>query len=351
MNKYLKINIILYIMSFLGISCSSNNKVQNICSRENKAIEVVAYNPEWLNIFEKEAEVLKKAFGDNLGEIYHIGSTSVPGLSAKPIIDIMVTVRNLKKTDICEIEKLGYIEKGEISAPMHLYFSKKGVADEKGYHLHVFEVNNLLVKKILIVRDYFRNHIEVAHEYSLLKEQLAEKHQDGMNYLRDKLLFLDNVLKKTRFEKNVFDFLQSSSDFENYLKIQSEQDPHSKTAIFEPIESSGYEPKIITYTKDQKIRHFYIILHNSSGLVGISHVFFENEETAQIKLIAAKDKDNDGEIEVQMLKFIEKWAEFRGKKYLELKITKDSKEFYKNFGYEESKNLFILRKTLPHYDI
>ena len=79
-------------------------------NRDTAPVRVVEYNPEWPAMFEAEKRLLENAFGDNVVAIYHIGSTSVPGLAAKPIVDIMPVVRDIERLDMCNdaMAKLGY---------------------------------------------------------------------------------------------------------------------------------------------------------------------------------------------------------------------------------------------------
>ena len=85
---------------------------------DRKTIQVVAYDPNWPHVFEKEAGLIKQALGDNCLQVHHIGSTSVPGLAAKEDIDICVVVQHLQKN----LEN--YTFKGEINIPLRYFFNK-----------------------------------------------------------------------------------------------------------------------------------------------------------------------------------------------------------------------------------
>ena len=82
-------------------------------------VVVVPYNPQWPALYEQEAQAIGQSLGENLTAIHHIGSTSVPGLAAKPIIDIMPVVRDLAQVDACSarFEALGYEVMGELASP------------------------------------------------------------------------------------------------------------------------------------------------------------------------------------------------------------------------------------------
>ena len=116
-------------------------------------------------------------FGDNLVDIEHIGSTAVPGLKSKPIIDILVAVKSLSLADEKqnEFEKLGYEYLGEFGIKGRRYLRKGG--DERTHQIHVFrfkDEHNLI--RHLAVRDYLRAHPLVAKRYGELKAKLALEH-------------------------------------------------------------------------------------------------------------------------------------------------------------------------------
>ncbi len=141
-------------------------------------IVITEYNPLWTDMFEMEAIEIKKVLGENCVSIYHIGSTSVPGLAAKPIIDIMPVVCDLKAVDgipSVAFEKIGYEYMGEFGIPGRRYLRKGG--DERTHQIHIFAENNTdEIVRHLAVRDYLRAHKNVCDRYAILKKELAKKY-------------------------------------------------------------------------------------------------------------------------------------------------------------------------------
>lgn len=138
-------------------------------------IIVTDYDPRWPAEYEKESEKIKAILGENCVAIYHIGSTAVPGLAAKPIIDIMPVVRSLEKTDqkSSEFEKEGYEYLGEFGIRGRRYL-RKG-QDERTHQVHIFEEKNKAdITRHLAVRDYLRTHREATEQYGCLKTELAK---------------------------------------------------------------------------------------------------------------------------------------------------------------------------------
>ncbi len=139
-------------------------------------ITVVDYNPLWVKKYEEESVLIKDILADNCIVTYHIGSTSVPGLAAKPIIDIMVVVRSLERVD-CVAEafsKIGYEYLGEFGIEGRRYLRKGG--DERTHQIHIFQMNDWSnIGRHLAFRDYMRTHEKERIEYAKLKIELAQK--------------------------------------------------------------------------------------------------------------------------------------------------------------------------------
>ncbi|HBL29092.1 MAG TPA: GrpB family protein, partial [Acidobacteria bacterium] len=140
---------------------------------ERRVLEVVAYNPEWPQRFEAEQALLREALGGVVVKVHHMGSTAVPGLPAKPIIDLLLEVSDLQELDerTPELEALGYKAKGENGITGRRYFQKGGL--QRTHHLHAFKTGDAQVVRHLAFRDYLIGHPEVAREYADLKMRLA----------------------------------------------------------------------------------------------------------------------------------------------------------------------------------
>ena len=150
-------------------------------------VEVVKHNPAWRSLFDIEARHIQEVFGDNLNAVYHIGSTSVPGLFAKPIIDIMPVVRDIEKVDAYnpQMVSLGYEPMGEFGIPGRRYF-RKG-EDIRTHHVHVFQAGDVNVDRHLAFRDYLRAHPDEADIYGALKRELAAMFPTDMeSYIQGK---------------------------------------------------------------------------------------------------------------------------------------------------------------------
>lgn len=140
-----------------------------------RKINVQAYQHEWKQLFEVEAEKLRDIFIDNAIAIHHIGSTAVTGLSAKAVIDIMIEVQHIEAVDALSnsMRALGYEVLGENGIAGRRYFQKGG--NNRTHHVHVFEKGSEHIIRHLAFRDYLREHSEVAKQYGDLKQSLAQQ--------------------------------------------------------------------------------------------------------------------------------------------------------------------------------
>lgn len=163
-----------------------------------RKIEIVPYNPEWPRMFENEATLVRAAFGSNLVTLHHIGSTSVPGLSAKPILDMLAEVRDINAVDEINpaMTHLGYQALGEYGLPERRYFRKP--SDEfHTHHVHAYQTGSGEVERHLAYRDYLRTHPADARAYAELKEKLARAFPfDATGYMNGKNSFVKDLERR-----------------------------------------------------------------------------------------------------------------------------------------------------------
>ena len=141
-------------------------------------VKLVPYSSEWKRLFAEEERVLRASIGTFVMDIQHVGSTAIPGLEAKPIIDIAVAVRRLEDVEKCikPLECLGYEYKAD-EGHLRRFFFAKGNPSRRTHYVHMVEWNRDSWKEMLRFRDYLRQHKEAAKEYARLKRELARKCQ------------------------------------------------------------------------------------------------------------------------------------------------------------------------------
>ncbi|WP_342722590.1 GrpB family protein [Bradyrhizobium sp. B097] len=152
------------------------------------SIVVSDYDPNWPALFAQERTRIEQALGAFALAIEHVGSTAVPGLPSKPIIDLLVGVRSLEAAGqrcIERLEALGYIYMPDYASwiPGELFF-RKGPPGPWTHHLHMMEPSHPRWEARLVFRDYLRAHGEVARAYAEIKRALAASSKDDIEAYR-----------------------------------------------------------------------------------------------------------------------------------------------------------------------
>jgi GrpB-like predicted nucleotidyltransferase (UPF0157 family) len=165
-------------------------------NQNREFLRIVDYDPGWPAEFERERKRLIQALGDLVVAVEHIGSTAVPGLAAKPIIDIAVAVRDLGHADECTpiIEDLGYQRHpaGDFEGRLFFRCLAGGVPT---HHLSVTERSTDFWRDHLLFRDYLRQHPDAARTYGDLKKRLAAEYgSDRAGYTYAKTSFIEKVV-------------------------------------------------------------------------------------------------------------------------------------------------------------
>lgn len=142
-----------------------------------RTIKVVPYDDSWPARFQEIAGEVAGILGEEIIAVHHIGSTAVPGLAAKPIIDILVEVRDIDGVDgyNAAMKPHGYLVKGEHGIPRRRFFIK-GNEEDRLAHVHIFAQGDPAISRHLAFRDYLLRHPAKAATYGRLKQELAREH-------------------------------------------------------------------------------------------------------------------------------------------------------------------------------
>ena len=165
-------------------------------------VKIEKFNTNWLNMFNEEKENLKKIFGDLAITIEHIGSTSIEGLSAKPIIDILVSMNNLNDFDKIRsfFESEPYSIKQDSVCDEILV--RNGPEDNRTHFIHIMEINSKRYQDTIIFRDYLKKHKNALKEYENLKIALAKKYFNNRKlYSSLKNEFIQETIQEAYKEK------------------------------------------------------------------------------------------------------------------------------------------------------
>jgi GrpB-like predicted nucleotidyltransferase (UPF0157 family) len=165
----------------------------------NVRVVIVDYDQEWPRLFEAERSRVADALGEPGMKVVHMGSTSVPCLGAKPIIDIMVGVEDGAQADWVqkELEKVGYLDVTPEPDNTEWFYCLGRGTRELYYHVHLVVEGSRHWGRQLAFRDYLRAHPDTAEEYYALKKRLSSQYgENRIGYTEAKTEFIEVVLKK-----------------------------------------------------------------------------------------------------------------------------------------------------------
>ncbi len=165
--------------------------------QHKRNLNVVPYRSGWVELYQRESELLLGALGENALGIEHVGSTSISGIEAKPIIDIMVAVESMQRAVglIPEVEALGYIYRPNDTVPGRRFFARESEPEIRTHHLNLTPLGSRFWVNQLAFRDYLRAHADVAAEYVRLKKHLAAEYARTNQLDREgKTAFVTRVL-------------------------------------------------------------------------------------------------------------------------------------------------------------
>ncbi len=289
----------------------------------NYKIEVLPYSSAWPEIFEKEAALIKEILGDNCIAIHHIGSTSVPELSAKPIIDIIPVVRDINLIDNVnsQMAALGYEAKGEHGMLFRRYFQK---GNPRTFNVHVYEQANAEIDRCIKFRDWMRNNIDDREAYSELKKQLAAKFpNDIFGYCFGKDEFVAMIDNKTGFDGLRVVKALTPTECEFVKKARQKY-------FFDKNESA--DPYTHTFDLPD---HVHLVLYKGSRITGYTHIQYWPNSRATIRILIIENFSRNQSFGRSFLKSCERWLKSQGYDTLHVESSPEALNFYTKCGYRD----------------
>lgn len=291
-----------------------------------KNIVVVPYNPEWPRMFEIESAKIKEALRDNCIAIHHVGSTSVPGLFAKPVIDIIGVIKDPEKS-IQPLENLGFKYKGEYNISMRFYFNR---SEDVNINLHVYEEGHPEIELNLLFRDYLRDHSEAREEYANLKKELLKEKSSyekinsmftGYNLGKD--AFIRRILKAANFNRIRIVKCTHHAEWDAAKRLRQKH-------FFDPL--SIADP--FTWTFDHK-EHAHLILYQGVEMIGYAHIQFWPDQRAALRIFVIDEHYRHHGFGTQFLQLCEQWLKKQGIQSIHDEARLDVVKFYRKNGYTE----------------
>ena len=274
-----------------------------------------------LGNFQVEANLIRGILGSNCIEIYHIGSTSITNLAAKPIIDIMPVVNDLLEVNIAQLEEHGYRSYGELGIPFRHYLSNSES------HIHIYEEGNPEIKKHLLFANYLKENKDEKMRYEDLKKELAGKFpEDRTAYCIAKAPFILNILQKAGFDDMTIFSPLTPYEWHMYHKIKKEQLFDRTDIKYDPNHECLY---------DTNNHHF--VLYKGVEIVAIAQLEFPqyDKNLSILRALATDTSQQNKGHGKYLLVLMEKWSKYNGKSVVKLHAALPAEHFYRKFGYSD----------------
>ncbi|MBE9136837.1 GrpB family protein [Nodosilinea sp. LEGE 07088] len=163
---------------------------------------------QWAQEFKAEAARVAIVLGNNVLNIHHIGSTAIPNIYAKPVIDILVEGDDIVRIGDCNaaMETLGYEVMGEYGLPERRYFRKDNAQGDRTHHVHIYQTGSLEIERHLAFRDFMMAHPDCAQQYSDLKRTLAVRYpHDIDSYMDGKDEFVKTMEQRALYWRGLYE--------------------------------------------------------------------------------------------------------------------------------------------------
>ncbi len=298
--------------------------------KKSKEIEILDYNPEWPKAFKKEEVLIKNALGNLCFDIFHIGSTSVPQLSAKPIIDIIAVVKDITKIEGL-LEKVGYKYKGEYNLPLRSLYGKK---EKFTIYLHVHEKGSPEIELNLKFRDFLRDHFNEREEYNQIKQKAAS--EKGANILVStgitkynlrKNNFIQRIIKASGFRGLCPRLCTQTSEWDIYNSI-----------INSDSNNIGLNKQSLQIYSDQN-SDYHLVLYRGTEIVAAAQFDILDSRYGAIRFIGTKSQKKEDQYIHYFLKYIEKLSSRKNIKCITVLINEKDKDFFINLNYKIINNI------------
>ena len=255
-----------------------------------KKVIVSSYDESWKQAFEDIRKELAEALGDLALSIEHVGSTSVEGLSAKPIIDIDVVIENESKLEavIEAFGKIGYRHEGNLGIPGREAFKYEGKEHLMRHHLYVCVEDASELKRHISFRDYLCSHPDAVREYSRIKEEGAKLFPEDMDkYIEHKSPFIESIYKK-------IGLISNPQDVKNEIKTER--------LIIRPVEQGDAEA-IHIYAGSPDIDMMMFLpnetIKETEGFINFARSEWEKEEPEDREYVILLDGEIIGGVNLE----------------------------------------------------
>ncbi len=286
-----------------------------------RKLEVVPYDLNWSNLFREEAWLVQKALGNNCTAVHHVGSTAVPGLPAKPVIDMLAVVKDIQAVDKAAeaMQQLGYEAKGEHGIAFRRFFLKG--KELRTHHVHVFQIGDAEIERHVHFRDWLISHPEDAKNYAVLKQHLAQQFPNDINgYCNGKEAFISEIDAKSGYRGC------------RLVKALTEKEWQAVRDFRKRYFFKAFDPYTWTF-EDNK--HVHFVFYSNATIAGYAHLQLWPENRAVLRILVIERSLRKQGLGSLLIRQCERWLTHQGYASLHTQSRKESLPFYLKQNYQE----------------
>lgn len=325
--------------------------------KKHRPYQLLPYDQSWPEQFETKKKNISDILGDCILEIHHMGSTSVPGMMAKPQLDILVIVDDLDnaRAKVSEMEKRGFVSRGNYTHIGEEYFTEDGPLGQRLVSIHVLPVGHEQIEKILSFRDYLRENEEARNRYLAVKKELYQKYADNYHeYDSGKGLVIKELQEKAvewRRTKNIRSVMENKDEGTINVKLVESQAElllakEIRRQVFQLEQNIDFELEFDS--KDAEAEHFIAYLDNEA--VGTTRVRYMAEKTAKLERLAVLRAYRGVGVGKKIMHYVIDYLKVKGIKKIMLNSQEQAKKFYEDIGFEQKGSVFE-EARIPHIEM
>lgn len=259
-------------------------------------IQVVPYDPLWPSLFERESQKIKAALGDNCITVHHVGSTAIPGIWAKPIIDMIPVVKDIALVHPCNeaMAKLGYVAKGEYGMLFRRYFQRK--EPQPACNVHVYEAGAAEIERLTAFRDFLTHDEAYRKKYADLKKLISQHANNMTEYTLAKDALIKEIDEIIGLQGYRIVHALSTREWEAYYRILQDTVYQQQGVLFDS-----------THDDRTEKNNLHLVLYKGSEVIGAALLTLDKNHERIIQHLAIdKAFQNEG-CDTVFLRDIKRW--------------------------------------------
>ena len=265
---------------------------------KDTTISVVPYDPLWPEQFQRASQEIMAILGDNCCTIHHVGSTAIPGIWAKPIIDMIPVVKDIYSVEQhnIEMQKLGYHAKGEHGILFRRYFQRQ--KPFPACNVHIYEQGSSEIARLTEFRDFLIGNPDYQAQYENLKRQISKDSGDITAYTLAKEALVSDIDARMSFQGQRIVHALSDREWEAYYRILHAQAGTAEHPVFDA-----------KHPEASNKNNQHLVLHEGAHIIGAALITYSAENKGAISYLDIDLDYGNVETKINFRSDVERWLQ------------------------------------------